>query len=59
VPLAIFVAVVVGGLLAVVLLVFRLRKRKEGIPFGPFLAIGAMVTLLWGNGLAGWYLGTW
>jgi leader peptidase (prepilin peptidase)/N-methyltransferase len=57
VPLAIFVAVVVGGLLAVVLLVFKLRKRKEGIPFGPFLAIGAMVTLLWGNGLAGWYLG--
>jgi len=57
IPLAIFVAVVVGGLLAVVLLVFKLRKRKEGIPFGPFLAIGAMVTLLWGNAIAGWYLG--
>lgn len=57
IPLAIFVAVVVGGLLAVVLLVFKLKKRKEGIPFGPFLAIGAIVTLLWGNTLAGWYLG--
>jgi leader peptidase (prepilin peptidase)/N-methyltransferase len=57
IPMVIFIAVVIGGLLAVVLLVFKLRKRKEGIPFGPFLAIGGLITLLWGNAIAGWYLG--
>jgi leader peptidase (prepilin peptidase)/N-methyltransferase len=58
IPLAIFLAVVIGGLLAVFLLVSKLKKRKEGIPFGPYLAIGAMITLLWGNSIAGWYLGS-
>jgi leader peptidase (prepilin peptidase)/N-methyltransferase len=58
VPLAIFLAVVIGGLLAVALLVFKLKKRKEGIPFGPFLAIGGLLTILWGNSIAGWYLGS-
>jgi leader peptidase (prepilin peptidase) / N-methyltransferase len=58
-PLAILLAVIIGGLLAVFLLVFKLKKRKEGIPFGPFLAIGGLITILWGNGLAGWYLGFW
>lgn len=32
--------------------------RKKAIPFGPFLALGAMVGLLAGNELVGWYLGT-
>ena len=59
IPLAILLAVVIGGLLAVVLLVFKLKKRKEGIPFGPFLAIGALITMLWGNAIASWYAGWW
>jgi leader peptidase (prepilin peptidase) / N-methyltransferase len=57
VPLAIFLAIITGGLIAVFLLVFKLKKRKEGIPFGPYLALGAMITVIWGNGIAGWYLG--
>jgi len=58
IPLAIFLAVVIGGLLAIALLVFKIKKRKEGIPFGPFLAIGGLLTILWGNGIAAWYLGS-
>lgn len=58
-PLAVLLAVIIGGLLAVVLLVFKLKKRKEGIPFGPFLAIGGLITILWGNGIAAWYLNWW
>jgi leader peptidase (prepilin peptidase) / N-methyltransferase len=59
VPLAIFIAVIIGGILAIILLVFKLKKRKEGIPFGPFLAIGAVITLLWGNAIASWYARIW
>ena len=44
-----------GEWTAVLLLLFRLKGRKEAIPYGPFLAAGAMFTLLMGKG-AGWYL---
>jgi len=34
-----------------------LKGRKEAIPFGPFLAIGAVVSLLFGEEIISWYLG--
>jgi len=39
-------AVAAGALLGVVLLVLRLRRRMEYLPFGPFLASSALVVLL-------------
>jgi len=54
---ALLLAVVLGGLVAVILLLFKLKKRKEGIPFGPYLALGVMITLLFGNNILSWYLG--
>lgn len=54
---AMFLGVVSGGLVAGVLLVTKVKKRKETIPFGPFLALAAVATLFWGNSLLGWYLG--
>ena len=53
---AIFLAVVSGGLVAVILLLSKIKKRKEPIPFGPFLALAAMATLLWGSDILHWYL---
>jgi leader peptidase (prepilin peptidase) / N-methyltransferase len=41
-----------------VLLTQGLRGRKATFPFGPFLAAGAMVALLWGPQLwNAWYVG--
>jgi leader peptidase (prepilin peptidase) / N-methyltransferase len=54
---AVLGGVILGGLTAIFLLVFRLKKRKEAIPFGPFLSIGAIVTLIWGTQILNWYLG--
>jgi leader peptidase (prepilin peptidase)/N-methyltransferase len=54
---ALFLAVVFGGLIAGILLLLKLRKRKEGIPFAPYLSLGAMITLLFGNDILNWYLG--
>jgi prepilin signal peptidase PulO-like enzyme (type II secretory pathway) len=40
------------------LLTKGLSGRKSTFPFGPFLALGAMVALLWGPQLwAAWYIG--
>ena len=55
--LAILLGVFAGGAVAVVLLWTGSRGRKDPVPFGPFLALGAALSLLWGNGLLGWYLG--
>jgi leader peptidase (prepilin peptidase) / N-methyltransferase len=52
---SLFVAVMLGGALAVTLLVAGRLRRKDPIPFGPFLAIGGMVGLLWGERFVEWY----
>jgi leader peptidase (prepilin peptidase)/N-methyltransferase len=54
---ALLLGILVGGLVAVSMLLLRLRKGKEAIPFGPFLAAATMVTLLWGQEIMDWYTG--
>jgi leader peptidase (prepilin peptidase)/N-methyltransferase len=46
---AMFLAIISGGLVAAILLLLRSKGRSDVIPFGPFLAVAAMATLLWGN----------
>lgn len=53
---ALFLSIVMGGLVGGVLLLFKLRKRKEGIPFAPYLSVATVVTLVWGSQILGWYL---
>lgn len=50
-------AIVAGGLMAAALLILRLKRRREAIPFGPFLAVAAMVTIVFGSSIKDWYLG--
>jgi leader peptidase (prepilin peptidase)/N-methyltransferase len=54
--LAILLGVFAGGAVAIGLLVTGTKGRKDPVPFGPFLALGAVVSLLWGNDLLAWYL---
>jgi len=54
---AIIMAAILGGIVAVALMIAKKRGRREMIPFGPFLAVAAMVTLLWGSYILDWYLG--
>ncbi|MFC2013081.1 prepilin peptidase [Chloroflexota bacterium] len=54
---ALFLGIVFGGLIAWVLLLLKIKKRKDPIPFGPFLSITTIITLFWGNDILNWYLG--
>ncbi len=56
VAIALLLAVITGGLVAATLLVFKIKRRSDPIPFAPFLATSAMVTLLWGQAIWQWYL---
>jgi leader peptidase (prepilin peptidase)/N-methyltransferase len=53
---SLFVAVTVGGALALFLLATGLRGRKDPVPFGPFLALGGATGLFWGERVVAWYL---
>jgi leader peptidase (prepilin peptidase)/N-methyltransferase len=48
-------AIVLGGVGGIVALLLG-RSRKSAIPFGPYLAAGAVVGALWGAPIAAWYL---
>jgi leader peptidase (prepilin peptidase)/N-methyltransferase len=50
-------AILLGGLGAVVALALG-RDRRSAIPFGPYLAAGAVVAAFWGEPLGAWYLRT-
>lgn len=52
---ALFVAVCTGAAVGVALIALKKAKRKQPIPFGPFLLFGTYVSLLWGTQLWSWY----
>jgi len=45
-----------GSVVGVSLMVLGKKGRKDKVPFGPFLSIGAILFMLWGNQLIHWYL---
>jgi leader peptidase (prepilin peptidase)/N-methyltransferase len=47
-----------GALVGVTLMVLNKAGRKTKIPFGPYLAFGALVSLYFGTPILRWYLGT-
>ena len=52
----IFLGAVLGALVGTVLMLLRRQGRKEPIPFGPFLAVGALLTMVWGDAILTWYV---
>ena len=57
---AIFVALVSGTLVGAAVIARKGARegRKTAVPFGPFLAFGAVVALFWGDAMVDWYLQT-
>ncbi len=54
--LAIMLGFLIGAISSVTLIVIGKKGFKEIIPFGPFLVIGSLITLFWGNPIINWYL---
>ena len=40
---ALFLAFIIAAIISVLLLLFKIKKRKDYIPFGPFLALGSFI----------------
>ena len=50
-----FAGFLYGAVVGVLLIALKVRERKQRIPFGPFLAAGAMTFVLIGEPLVEWY----
>ncbi len=54
--LGLFFGALVAAVIGIVLIVLELKKRKEPIPFGPFIALGTLFVMFLGEKLVSWYL---
>lgn len=52
---AIMLGFFTGAIFGVVLLLLGKKKFGQTIPFGPFLALGCMLTIFWGKEIVDWY----
>jgi leader peptidase (prepilin peptidase)/N-methyltransferase len=55
--LGLFLGFLYGAVVGIVLIATRLRARDQAVPFGPFLAAGAMTAILVGAPVLTWYRG--
>lgn len=55
VPMGLIFAFVLGGLVGLALILLKIVGRKDHIPFGPYLALGAAITVLYGAQIYAWY----
>jgi leader peptidase (prepilin peptidase)/N-methyltransferase len=46
----------IGGVISILLLVTRIKGRKDKIPFGPYLIIGAYLAVGYGQEIIDWWL---
>ncbi|MFH0925817.1 MAG: prepilin peptidase [bacterium] len=53
--LTVFIGVFLGSIVGIVLLLLKIKGRKDPIPFGPFLSLGAVIAVFWGTQIIQWY----
>jgi leader peptidase (prepilin peptidase)/N-methyltransferase len=53
--LSLLISMFLGGLTSILLIVFKIKKRKDTIPFGPFIAIASLIVIIWGKYIWTWY----
>ncbi len=54
--LSLFFATAAGAVVGISLAAVHGKGLRIGVPFGPFMALGAVVTMLFGSDLVTWYL---
>ncbi|WP_099190666.1 prepilin peptidase [Tepidibacter mesophilus] len=47
---------IIGAIVSLILISLKIKSRKDFIPFGPFIAMAAFVTIYYGNEMINWYI---
>ncbi len=56
VVVALFSGFLAGSIFGLIFILAKKRKLKQTIPFGPFISIGAVIALFWGDFILKWYI---
>lgn len=54
---AYLIGIIAGAVISVILMALGRKKRGDEIPFGPFLSLGVVLSVFFGDALIDWYLG--
>jgi leader peptidase (prepilin peptidase) / N-methyltransferase len=57
VVLTMLIGAIVGAGVGVTLITFKVLRRDQYLPFGPFLALGAIISMFFHHELFNWYIG--
>ena len=49
-------SIYIGGVFSILVLLFKIKKRGDYIPFGPFISLASIITILWGKDIVAWYI---
>ncbi|AEF95023.1 Prepilin peptidase [Desulfotomaculum nigrificans CO-1-SRB] len=53
---SLFLSFIIGSLLSGIWILIKRQGLKTAVPFGPFLSLGAIITLFYGEQILNWYL---
>ncbi|MBI3954421.1 prepilin peptidase [Candidatus Collierbacteria bacterium] len=53
----IMLAFIIGAVAGLGLIIISRKKFGQTVPFAPFLIVGSILALLWGNNIWSWYIG--
>ena len=54
--LHILLSFLIGAVFSIILLLSGKKGRKDAIPFGPFICLAFLITILYGDGIINWYI---
>lgn len=54
--ITLFIAIILGGIVAAIILILKFKDKNAEIAFGPYLAIGGIIAALYGNSLLEMYI---
>ena len=58
IPFIIFVSSLIGSVIGITVMLIQKKDSKLAIPFGPFLALGAVLYIFFGSQVIHWYYGS-
>lgn len=53
--LALFISIILAGLYAIYLLLFKEKDKKQSMAFAPYIAVSTFITMLFGSQILDWY----
>lgn len=55
--ISLFIGFFIGAIAGILLILLKIKNRDDLVPFGPFIVLGSLITILWGENILTWYLG--